>query len=85
MAVWDVRQLAGPAGGSSGGAARLRAAKPVAAGRHAKSCQGAYWDPLGGQRLLSISFDDTLRLWGAGEGAALTQQVCGVLQGVGAA
>jgi hypothetical protein len=55
VSVWDVRQL--PSGGTRRPAA-------VSALRHAKSSQGAAWATDASGRLLSISFDDTLRVWG---------------------
>lgn len=53
--VWDARRLAG------GG----KRPAPLSALRHAKSSQGAAWAPDGGGRLLSVSFDDTLKVWGS--------------------
>lgn len=62
------RQLAAAA--SSG--AKPRPGKAVCEVRHQKSSQGAYWAPDGSGRLLSISFDDTLKVWAdlAGPAAA---------------
>lgn len=68
--VWDVRKLA-----EGGG----RKPAPVVALAHPKSSQGAVWAPDGSGRLLSVSFDDTLRVWGpptgAGAGAAGVRQM----------
>lgn len=69
VAVYDVRQLA-----SSNNSSK-KLCKPVASASHHKSSQGAYWEPNGGARVLSISFDDTLRIWQFGGSGALTQQV----------
>jgi WD40 repeat protein len=69
VAVWDVRQLA-----QTSSSSKPKACKPVASGQHFKSSQGAYWEPGGGRRVLSISFDDTLRIWDMQQ-AKLTQQV----------
>ncbi|WIA35857.1 hypothetical protein OEZ86_004241 [Tetradesmus obliquus] len=64
VAVWDVRNLAAAAGGGGGKSrSSSKAAKPLCSVGHAKSSQGAYWCPDGSGRLLSISFDDTLRVW----------------------
>ncbi|GBF91590.1 hypothetical protein Rsub_04330 [Raphidocelis subcapitata] len=51
--IWDARRL---------GEAGKRAA-PVCEVGHAKSSQGAVWAPDGSGRLLSVSFDDTLKVW----------------------
>lgn len=72
VAVWDVRQLAQKH--SSGSSGRSKACKAVAVARHSKSSQGAYWEPGSGPRVLSISFDDTLKIWELGSGT-LTQKV----------
>lgn len=72
VAVWDVRQLEQQH--SSGSSGRPKTCKPVAAAHHTKSSQGAYWEPGGGPRVLSVSFDDTLKIWELGAGS-LTQQV----------
>ena len=74
VAVWDVRQLAQSSSSSS--SSKPKACKPVASGQHFKSSQGAYWEPGGGRRVLSISFDDTVRVWEM-QPAKLTQQVRG--------
>lgn len=58
--VWDVRRLLG---GESG-----KKAAPLSTLQHSKSSQGAVWAPDGSGRLLSISFDDTLRVWGPRSG-----------------
>jgi hypothetical protein len=60
--VWDARRLGGGGGG--------KRPAPLGALGHAKSSQGAAWAPGGGGRLLSVSFDDTLAVWGAKGGAS---------------
>ena len=42
---------------------RARAAKPVMAGGHAQSCQGAFFNPDGSGRLVSTSRDNTVKIW----------------------
>lgn len=74
VAVWDVRQLAKTSSAVSSGSSKAKTCKHVAAGHHMKSSQGAYWEPGGGRRVLSISFDDTLKIWNM-EAASLAQQV----------
>jgi hypothetical protein len=74
VAVWDVRQLTKTSSAISSGSSKAKSCKAVAAGHHMKSSQGAYWEPGGGRRVLSISFDDTLKIWNM-EAATLTQQV----------
>eukprot|EP00775_Hariotina_reticulata_P003556 gene3557-3825_t len=59
-------QLAASA--SSGG--KARAGRAVCEVRHQKSSQGALWAPDGSGRLLSISFDDTLKVWADRAGPA---------------
>ena len=63
--VWDARRLAAGAGGGKKPA-------PLSVVCHQKSSQGAAWAPDGSARLLSVSFDDTLKVWGppTAEGAA---------------
>jgi hypothetical protein len=63
--VWDVRRLAGTASGR-----KPLAVSTLSALRHPKSSQSATWAPDGSGRLLSVSFDDTLRVWGAKDAAA---------------
>lgn len=58
VCVWDVRKLGTP--GAKG-------VKPVGTIHHGKSCQGAYWAPHGERRLLTTSFDDTIRIWSVDE------------------
>lgn len=53
VCVWDVRRLEGSGRGGP---------QPLSRVGHAKSSQAAVWAPDGG-RLLSVSFDDSLRLW----------------------
>ena len=36
---------------------------PFLVGNHARACQGAYFAPDGSGRILSTSFDDTVRIW----------------------
>jgi WD40 repeat protein len=74
VAVWDVRQLAKTSDAVSSGSSKAKSCKAVAAGHHMKSSQGAYWEPGGGRRVLSVSFDDTLKIWNM-EAASLTPQV----------
>lgn len=76
VAVWDVRNM-GAAGHSSGSNSKPRRATSVCKVSHQKSSQGAYWCPDGGCRLLSISFDDTLRVWKDPAGKAQLQQEVG--------
>lgn len=54
--VWDARRLA------TGGGKKPPA--PLSSVGHPKSSQGASWAPDGSGRLLSVSFDDTLKVWG---------------------
>lgn len=58
--VWDARRLAGGGG---------RKPVPLSVCTHAKSSQGAAWAPDGSGRLLSVAFDDTLRVWAAPDGS----------------
>ncbi|KAL6748385.1 WD40-repeat-containing domain protein [Haematococcus lacustris] len=62
VAVWDVRRLhqAGQGTGAGGSAGR---GEPLSLVQHPNSCQSAYWAPDGSKRLLSTSFDNTLRVW----------------------
>ncbi len=72
VVILDVRQLA--ARGASSPAASGQRGSPAAKGKgrscevdrvvHTKSCQSATWAPDGSGRLLTVSFDDTLRVWG---------------------
>ncbi len=56
--------------GEAGARAKAKAgAAPLCTVAHAKSCQSATWAPDGSRRLLSVSFDNTLRIWGPGEAA----------------
>jgi WD40 repeat protein len=48
--LWDVRKM-GPK------------VKAVATAQHNKTCQGAYLAPDGSQRVVTTSFDDTVRIW----------------------
>ena len=56
VALWDVR--------------KVDAKHPVALLQHGRSCHGAFWDPSGAggfkHRLATISFDDTIRVFGSG-------------------
>ncbi|GFR49809.1 hypothetical protein Agub_g11749 [Astrephomene gubernaculifera] len=82
VCVWDVRRLgstaaaarAGRGGGSRGDQQRLggghRGLKPLSELRHGKSCHAAYWAGDGSMRLLSTSYDDTLRVWADTSSAA---------------
>ena len=66
--------------GSSSSSKKVKHPKPLCTLTHSKSSQGAYWAPDGSGRLLTISFDDTLRVWGTKEGGAvgvLEQKVSG--------
>jgi len=63
--VWDVRRLADTASGRKPSAACC-----LSELHHTKSSQGAVWAPDGTGRLLSVSFDDTLKIWGQPGAAA---------------
>ncbi|KAG2499658.1 hypothetical protein HYH03_002596 [Edaphochlamys debaryana] len=73
--VWDLRRLRGGGSGSGHGGA----AKALSVLQHGASCHAAFWAHDGSKRLLSTSFDDTLRLWAdpagpsAADGSGLTQ------------
>jgi WD repeat-containing protein 76 len=90
LKVWDVRKVVAGGGGGGGGAAaaveqasakeqsRWLPREPLGEGHHARSSHGAFWAPDGSQRLLSISFDDTLAVWqygGAGGAASAAPPV----------
>ncbi|GLI61161.1 hypothetical protein VaNZ11_003447 [Volvox africanus] len=78
VCIWDVRKLrtavAAVAHTHKGSSPQCpRACKPLSELRHGKSCHAAYWAHDGSKRLLSTSFDDTLRVWspsGGGGGGA---------------
>lgn len=53
VSVWDVRKLSEAAKGL----------KPLCAVSHDKSCQAAFFCPDGSRRLLTTSWDNTLRVW----------------------
>lgn len=61
--VWDLRKL------SKGGGSHHKP-KPVHSAAHDASCQGAYFAPDGSQRIVSTSFDNTVRVWDARAGLA---------------
>ncbi len=50
VAVFDVRTLGA-------------GVKPIGAGRHTQGCQGAYFAPDGSGRIVSTSYDNTVRIW----------------------
>ncbi|GIL58489.1 hypothetical protein Vafri_13620 [Volvox africanus] len=80
VCIWDVRKMrtavAAVAHTHKGSSPPRspRACKPLSELRHGKSCHAAYWAHDGSRRLLSTSFDDTLRIWtpsgGGGAGGA---------------
>jgi WD repeat-containing protein 76 len=57
VCIWDVRKLG-------------KGCKPLETLEHNKSCQSAYFAPDGSQRLLVTCYDDTVRVYSPGEGAA---------------
>jgi WD40 repeat protein len=64
IALWDVRKMQ---------SVNARKAKSVAIAAHNQTCQAAYFAPDGSQRVLSTSFDNTVRIWDGKRG--LDQQV----------
>jgi hypothetical protein len=65
-------------GSGGGGSVKVKKPKSVCTLTHSKSSQAAYWAPDGCGRLLTISFDDTLRIWGSkatGAAGVLEQKV----------
>ncbi|PNH10915.1 WD repeat domain-containing protein [Tetrabaena socialis] len=87
VCIWDVRRLdaaaaaagAGGGGGGKGGKGQAKECKALCVLRHAKSCHAAYWAHDGSKRLLSTSYDDTVRIWadpGAGGAAADGRHHC---------
>ena len=50
MKLWDTRKVG-------------KGAAPLHSLAHGKSCQGAYFAPAGPVRVLTTSYDDTLRVW----------------------
>ncbi|KAL6757062.1 WD40-repeat-containing domain protein [Haematococcus lacustris] len=63
VAVWDVRRLNQAGQGMGAGGSSGRRGEPLCLVQHPNSCQSAYWAPDGSKRLLSTSFDNTLRVW----------------------
>ncbi|GIL81685.1 hypothetical protein Vretifemale_10709 [Volvox reticuliferus] len=70
VCIWDVRKLgtavaavAHTRTGSSPPPRSPSACKPLSELRHGKSCHAAYWAHDGSRRLLSTSYDDTIRIW----------------------
>ncbi|KAL4433964.1 hypothetical protein ABPG75_000405 [Micractinium tetrahymenae] len=47
-----------------------KGAKPVATAGHSQACQAALFAPHGSRRLVSTSFDNTVRVWDGGAGLA---------------
>jgi WD40 repeat protein len=70
--IWDVRSMATHCSSSSSTSSSKgsKSPKPLCTVSHAQSSQAAYWSPDGSQRLLSISFDDTLKIWAPPAAAA---------------
>lgn len=50
VSIWDMRSF-GPK------------SKPLSSGSHRQTCQSAYFAPDGSQRLVTTSFDNTIRIW----------------------
>lgn len=80
VAVWDVRHLGTPAAAAAGSSSKPHAAKAVCKVQHQKSSQAAYWCPDRSCKLLSISFDDTLRIWEDPAGKGHMQQAVSARQ-----
>eukprot|EP00890_Picochlorum_soloecismus_P002433 jgi/Picsp_1/3190/NSC_06030-R1_wd repeat-containing protein 76-like len=58
IAIWDLRKMQSARSTPS----------PVATAGHSKTCQSAYFCPDGSQRVLSTSFDNSIRIWDAKKG-----------------
>ena len=83
--IFDLRKLIGsasssPSPSSSGkikcdlgtdSSKRAKIAKPVMAGGHVQSCQGAFFAPDGSGRLVSTSRDNTVKIWSTKADSAL--------------
>ncbi|GLC55664.1 hypothetical protein PLESTB_001012300 [Pleodorina starrii] len=69
VCIWDVRKLGTAAAAAAGAAHKAPAHKPLVVLHHDKSCHAASWAHDGSGRLLSTSYDDTIRIWSAGAGA----------------
>jgi len=55
IAIWDLRKIQSARSTPS----------PLATAEHGKTCQSAYFCPDGSQRVLSTSFDNSIRIWDA--------------------
>lgn len=62
IALWDVRKLKASTSKTK--------AKAVASASHHQTCQSAYFAPDGSQRVVSTSFDNTVRIWDGKKGLA---------------
>jgi WD40 repeat protein len=58
IAIWDLRKMQSARSSPT----------PVATAQHGKTCQSAYFCPDGSQRVLSTSFDNSIRIWDAKKG-----------------
>ncbi|KAL4441841.1 hypothetical protein ABPG77_003757 [Micractinium sp. CCAP 211/92] len=52
-----------------------KGAKPLATAGHPQACQAALFAPDGSRRLVSTSFDNTVRVWDGGAAAGLAQRL----------
>ncbi|MEW5305169.1 MAG: hypothetical protein WDW36_007730 [Sanguina aurantia] len=64
VCVWDVRTMTTGSGGGK--------PKPLATIGHSKSCHGAFWAPDGSQRIMTTSFDDSVKIWADPKSSATT-------------
>ena len=58
IAIWDLRKMQSARSSPT----------PIATAEHGKTCQSAYFCPDGSQRVLSTSFDNSIRIWDAKKG-----------------
>lgn len=73
VAIWDVRKLGAASAEAAAGRPSKAAAgkaKPLSVLRHSKSCHSAYWAHDGSQRIVSTSYDDTIRIWAPSKASA---------------